>query len=65
MVRHVVPGWNRHAPQTSVGAGNQLALPWIPGSIANGSTVGPAPPGSQLLGQIANGPVGLAHTSLL
>ncbi|KAJ7271952.1 hypothetical protein B0H12DRAFT_1092166, partial [Mycena haematopus] len=53
---HVVPGWNRHAPQTSVGAGNQLALPWIPGSIANGST---------LLGQMVNSPVGLARTSLL
>ncbi|KAJ7248645.1 hypothetical protein B0H12DRAFT_1102409, partial [Mycena haematopus] len=64
MVGHVVPVWNRHAPQTSVGAGNQLAMPWIPASIANGSTVGPAPPGSQLLGQMANGRVGSAHTSL-
>ncbi|KAJ6607325.1 hypothetical protein B0H10DRAFT_2072329, partial [Mycena sp. CBHHK59/15] len=45
---HVVTAWTWHVPQTSVETVHQLAGTWFPASIANGSTMGPALPGSQL-----------------
>ncbi|KAJ7122300.1 hypothetical protein C8R44DRAFT_735996 [Mycena epipterygia] len=44
--------WTRHVLHMSIETGNQLTLDWIPASILNGSSMGPAQADGQLSGAV-------------